>query len=200
MSPRSTSALWFALPLAAVLPLVAFGCVEQAWQEPGARAPGPSCAEGFVEQGGRCVVVGARTADAAAPPDVDQVVARNRPRFRECYRRALAADRNAEGRIMVTVAVGPDGAVASSRVISSTAPPELSECIARSFDAMRFSGTGAPAEFTVPVVLTAHGPGEGASSEGSAPPPSTDAPTPPAAPSVAPPAAGSSLPPGAARI
>lgn len=72
---------------------------------------------------------------------------------------ALARDSKSAGTIKVEVRLDGEGAPSPS-VFCSTAPQELTRCIAESFRAMRFPKPDAstPAVFTVPIVLAVKGP------------------------------------------
>ncbi len=107
--------------------------------------------------------VKAPTGDATSGPatgggnvkDVDSVIARNRWRFKACYNKALASDPTAGGTVKVLVKVGEGGEVVSASSASSTATPDLTNCIVNSFRAMKFSAPdGGSATFTAPVVLS----------------------------------------------
>jgi len=85
----------------------------------------------------------------------NDVVARNRWRFKECFVDALEVDNAAHGNFQIAVTVSSTGVVGAT-VVGTDGPPALTECIRRSFTFMRFdpSTDEASAHFTVPVALS----------------------------------------------
>jgi hypothetical protein len=75
-------------------------------------------------------------------PDAQPVVAKNRYRFLACHKKALATDPQAEGKVRLTLKVGPDGSVFTTTVSSTTASPSLTECARRATLTMQFSPPG----------------------------------------------------------
>lgn len=86
---------------------------------------------------------------------VDETIARERGRMKECFNRALAADQRAGGRYKIRFEIGATGAVTGAWVASAEGTPSLGECIRRSFLEVTFPP---PASgrlvVTVPFVLT----------------------------------------------
>jgi outer membrane biosynthesis protein TonB len=92
-------------------------------------------------------------AAVGAPPGADSVIARNRWRQKVCYNKQLNVDPTAAGMVKVSVTINADGAVTSSKQVSTTAPAMLSACVTSSFMSMKFEA-GTAATFTVPITFT----------------------------------------------
>ncbi len=92
---------------------------------------------------------------AAAIPDVDSTLARQRWRFMACYNKVLASDPGVKGTAIVGMTVDKDGAVTNSTT-HGDADKKLLECIAKGVRAIKFSPPtkGAPITFTVNAVFT----------------------------------------------
>lgn len=89
--------------------------------------------------------------------NASQVVARMRAGFRACYTRGLANNPDIQGRVTLTLRVGPGGEVtAVSAASSGNLPSDVVSCIKSRASAGRFAPPeGGAAAITVPVVLVA---------------------------------------------
>jgi len=98
---------------------------------------------------GKHVNIGARITNAAA------VVASMRAGFKRCYDRALAQNADAEGRISLSIHVGPGGEVQSvSADTSGNLPPSVGACVAARARAAQFDPPeGGLAVVQVPVTF-----------------------------------------------
>ncbi len=87
--------------------------------------------------------------------NVDAVLARNRFRFRVCYRQALAEDASIKGSVTLEAAVNVDGSVENAAIAKgSTLPPGLTACLAKTFMAMLFDAPkGGATKFSVTLTL-----------------------------------------------
>src|SRR5690606_32688052 len=89
--------------------------------------------------------------------NASQVVARMKAGFRACYTRGLADNPDIQGRVTLTLRVGPGGEVtAVSASASGNLPSSVVSCIKSRASAGRFAPPeGGAAAVTVPVVLVA---------------------------------------------
>jgi outer membrane biosynthesis protein TonB len=97
--------------------------------------------------------VGDATVAGGTVSDASRVVAQMRAGFRACYNRGLADNPDIEGKIALTIKVGPTGQVASV-VASKTGniPPDVLECVkARATSATFTPPQGGAAVIQVPV-------------------------------------------------
>jgi hypothetical protein len=76
-----------------------------------ADADGGAIAEGGADAGATATA----TAPATLPiANADDVIASLRPRFKTCYERGLATDRNQRGRLLLSASISPEGDVVSA--------------------------------------------------------------------------------------
>lgn len=99
----------------------------------------------------------AGSVSAPTVPGADKVVDQNKWRFRGCYNRALQADRDAGGTVIVKVSIDAEGRVTDAHAEPSGAEPaSLGSCVAGTFYSMRFPAPdGGHATFTVKAVFAA---------------------------------------------
>lgn len=97
--------------------------------------------------------VGDATVAGGAVSDASRVVAQMRAGFRACYNRGLADNPDIEGKIALTIRVGPTGQVASvTAATTGSIPPAVLECVKARANAASFSPPqGGVAVIQVPV-------------------------------------------------
>lgn len=86
--------------------------------------------------------------------DVDEVIASLRPKFRECYRRALHQDPTVQGCVIVQIRINASGAVESTREFRREGlTPALATCISEVVTAAFHDRRPGPSVLLVPVTF-----------------------------------------------
>ncbi|MCC7386084.1 MAG: AgmX/PglI C-terminal domain-containing protein [Deltaproteobacteria bacterium] len=71
--------------------------------------------------------------------EIAQVMNRNRPRFKFCYERELAANPHLSGKIAVRFTIAPDGTIAVADIAESTVDePRVEACVLKTTRSLRF--------------------------------------------------------------
>ena len=93
--------------------------------------------------------------EADANGGVAAVIAGTRGKFRACYNRALAQSQSLQGRMIVSVDIGPDGRVFKTRIKEGRmASPPVQTCVLDVLRAAAFPPpTGGTAEILVPITF-----------------------------------------------
>jgi len=90
------------------------------------------------------------------PRDVDEAIANERWRMKECFNQALRIDRHDGGVLKLELETGPDGRALSSRPIASSMSAGLTACMVSSIAQIAFPPPkGGYARFVVPFLLVA---------------------------------------------
>ena len=93
--------------------------------------------------------LGGLTAD-----EIDRVMRSRAGVFRACYQKELNRTRGLSGKIVVELAIGPDGAVTSARIKSTTMKNEAVElCLRSNVMRLRFPAKGVKAVVVYPLVF-----------------------------------------------
>lgn len=102
----------------------------------------------------------APAAAPSAPPtsgtvsDAAQKVGAMRPDFRTCYQRGLKADRDLQGKVRITIRVGPNGHVVEATAKSDGLPSDVVDCVLKRASSTVFSPPeGGSAVIAVPVTF-----------------------------------------------
>ena len=88
----------------------------------------------------------------AAVPDADRTIASLRPAFRRCYEETIAGGEELNGKVLLSVHVAADGAVAMvDSVTTEGLPRTAAACIAETMHNARFKAPSRPTMFSFPV-------------------------------------------------